>query len=288
VPPPLLDMSISQPGLPSICSVQPLRQACALSSHTDRQQAARQWDDMLKRRMGTPGEPPGRDVLPSLHAPRASAKVSTALRSVPPSSIGPSASVVAWFAQFQCEHCGKIPTSLEARFCVGCGEALKLPALSSSSGVAKSMPSLHAQPKVPGPSMSSISESVPDPDPAVRKRKADKKILVVSASEPAVTSQRRIATPAAAPVSQGSSAEGARIAQAAAAAEVLCTPEEGVWSAMRRKRRGHTVPSRLPCLPLQNRASRSPIRRMRPSTTFGQKERSLAAWLGHVRPRTLA
>lgn len=127
-------LSASQANLPSVTSVYPLRRSVSLTS-ADRASAERNWQALLRDRLGSPGQPPGRDVLPSLYdrpeRSRASADrpASRASGSQPPSTVGPSASIVAWFAQFQCEGCGRIPTSLEARFCFSCGQLLPLPPL---------------------------------------------------------------------------------------------------------------------------------------------------------------
>lgn len=121
----------SQPQLPSVMSVHPLRRSASLSS-ADRTSAHRHWQSTLRERLGTPGEPPGRDQLPSLYdRPRPSVTsamrpASCASRSVPPSTAGPSASIVAWFAQFRCESCGRIPLSLDAKFCSSCGHPLEI------------------------------------------------------------------------------------------------------------------------------------------------------------------
>jgi len=131
-------MSASQPALPSVSSLCERRRATSLSN-TEQASAAARWEATLRERLGTPGQPPGRDVLPSLYdgsrrtqRPGASAMVPASGQSrcsAPPSTLGPSASIVAWFAQFQCEKCQKIPMSLEARFCCSCGEPLPLPAV---------------------------------------------------------------------------------------------------------------------------------------------------------------
>jgi len=117
--------SVSSPVLPSISSVQPLRRSASLTSR-QRINAADCWEATLRRRLGTPGPPPPRDEVPGLYdAPRLPMASRTS-KSVP-STVGPSASVVAWFAQYQCTKCGQVPTSLEARFCHLCGESLPLP-----------------------------------------------------------------------------------------------------------------------------------------------------------------
>lgn len=128
-----LATSTSQPTLPSVSSAYPLRRAPSLTSR-EASSAEGHWQSLLRNRLGTPGEPPGRDALPSLYDPnRAAPRPASGLsRSVPPSSIGPSASIVAWFAQFQCETCGRIPTSLDARYCFSCGQPLPLPELPRS------------------------------------------------------------------------------------------------------------------------------------------------------------
>lgn len=117
--------SVSSPVLPSICSVQPLRRSTSLTSR-QRVSAADFWEATLRRRLGTPGPPPPREAVPGLYdAPRLP-MASGASKSAP-STVGPSASVVAWFAQYQCTKCGQVPTSLEARFCHFCGASLPLP-----------------------------------------------------------------------------------------------------------------------------------------------------------------
>eukprot|EP00435_Cladocopium_sp_Y103_P041723 s411_g11.t1 len=121
--------SVSSPLLPSISSVQPLRRSTSLTSR-QRVSAADHWEATLRRRLGTPGPPPERNEVPGLYdAPRlpmVRVLASGASKSAP-STVGPSASVVAWFAQYQCTKCGQVPTSLEARFCHLCGESLPLP-----------------------------------------------------------------------------------------------------------------------------------------------------------------
>lgn len=125
-------LSASQPSLPTISSVGPLRRVASLTS-TERESAALYWQATLKERLGTPGMPPPPAALPSLYEGRLSGSAirpaSVTRHSVAPSSIGPSASVVAWFAQYQCEHCGRMPTSLEASYCFSCGKPLPLPRL---------------------------------------------------------------------------------------------------------------------------------------------------------------
>mmetsp|Transcript_64095 Transcript_64095/g.198496 ORF Transcript_64095/g.198496 Transcript_64095/m.198496 type:complete len:242 (-) Transcript_64095:230-955(-) len=129
-----LAASMSAPTLPSVSSAYPMRRAPSLSSR-EASSADAQWQTMLRGRLGSPGEPPGRDALPSLYDPdRAPPRPASGMsRSVPPSSVGPSASIVAWFAQFQCESCGRIPTSLDARFCFCCGQPLPLPELPTTA-----------------------------------------------------------------------------------------------------------------------------------------------------------
>mmetsp|Transcript_68933 Transcript_68933/g.121866 ORF Transcript_68933/g.121866 Transcript_68933/m.121866 type:complete len:287 (+) Transcript_68933:13-873(+) len=125
-------LSASQPTLPSVSSAQPLRRAASLTS-AQKQSAAGLWQATLQKRLGTPGQPPPREHLPSLYDrgrgsnAAAARPVSGASRSAPPSTVGPSASVVAWFAQFQCTKCMKVPTALDAKFCFSCGEPLPLP-----------------------------------------------------------------------------------------------------------------------------------------------------------------
>lgn len=120
----------SQPQLPSVASVHPLRRSLSLTS-LDRTSAHRCWQATLRERLGTPGEPPGREELPSLYN---RPSIASAMRppscasfhSAPPSTAGPSASIVAWFAQFRCEGCGRIPLSLDAKFCSSCGHTLEI------------------------------------------------------------------------------------------------------------------------------------------------------------------
>eukprot|EP00933_Yihiella_yeosuensis_P005941 TRINITY_DN110568_c0_g1_i1.p1 TRINITY_DN110568_c0_g1~~TRINITY_DN110568_c0_g1_i1.p1 ORF type:complete len:324 (+),score=54.21 TRINITY_DN110568_c0_g1_i1:56-973(+) len=130
----------SQPTLPSVSSVQPLRRSMSMTS-AQKQSACGRWQETLQKRLGTPGQPPGRDVLPSLYDRRrgygqedaaALREVSGASKSLPPSTVGPSASVIAWFAQYQCTGCSRIPTQLDAKFCFFCGEALPLPRVSGA------------------------------------------------------------------------------------------------------------------------------------------------------------
>jgi len=122
----------SQPLLPSVTSAHPMRRSASLCS-AERSTAHRRWQVTLRDRLGTPGEPPGRDELPSLYnrpsVASAMRPVSGASGSAPPSTAGPSASIVAWFAQFRCEKCGRIPLSLDAKFCAACGTnlAIKVP-----------------------------------------------------------------------------------------------------------------------------------------------------------------
>lgn len=117
----------SAPQLPSVSSVHPLRRAASFSS-ADRQSAQRHWQTTLRDRLGTPGEAPGRDQLPSLYDRPSyiSAMRPPTSNSAPPSTAGPSASIVAWFAQFRCESCGRIPLSLDAKFCSSCGYPLEI------------------------------------------------------------------------------------------------------------------------------------------------------------------
>jgi len=125
--------SATSRALPSVSSVYPLRRTASLTS-ADRDSADRCWQDTLRERLGTPGKPPGAELLPSLYDPKRERRPASGLsRSAPPSTVGPSASIVAWFAQFQCEHCGRIPMALDARFCFSCGQALPLPVPPASS-----------------------------------------------------------------------------------------------------------------------------------------------------------
>lgn len=129
--------SASQVNLPSVSSAYPMRRAASLSS-LERNGAERAWEVTLRDRVGSPGPPPGRDVLPSLYdrgsQVGANYACSGVSRSAPPSTVGPSASIVAWYAQFQCEGCGKIPLSLDARYCSACGETLNLPMIPGMGG----------------------------------------------------------------------------------------------------------------------------------------------------------
>lgn len=121
--------SASAPQLPAVSSVYPLRRTASLTS-VDRSCAHRCWQSTLRERLGTPGHPPGRDELPSLYnrpsQTSANRPVSGTSQSAPPSTVGPSASIVAWFAQFRCESCGRIPLSLDARYCSSCGHSLNI------------------------------------------------------------------------------------------------------------------------------------------------------------------
>ncbi|OLQ04162.1 hypothetical protein AK812_SmicGene12771 [Symbiodinium microadriaticum] len=116
--------SSASPLLPSVSSVQPLRRRSSLSSR-QRASAAELWEATLRQKLGTPGPAPPREALPSLYEHRPVA--SKVAQSAVPSTVGPSASVVAWFAQYQCTKCGQVPTSLDARFCHNCGAPLPLP-----------------------------------------------------------------------------------------------------------------------------------------------------------------
>jgi len=130
----------NQPRLPSVVSAMPMRRSASLCS-VERGSALRCWQSTIKERLGTPGPSPPREALPGLlvptvpnHrrsrsavAPGAPGENDCRNSHVSMSSLGPSASVVAWFAQFRCEKCMRIPCSLEARFCFGCGEELPLP-----------------------------------------------------------------------------------------------------------------------------------------------------------------
>jgi len=122
-------LTASQALLPSVASAHPLRRTASLSS-AERSSAHRSWQITLRERLGTPGAAPGRDELPSLYnrpsITSAMRPVSGASRSCPPSTAGPSASIVAWFAQFRCESCGRIPLSLDAKFCAACGHSLEI------------------------------------------------------------------------------------------------------------------------------------------------------------------
>jgi len=115
----------------TVASTHPLRRTVSLSS-TQVRSAEGHWQDALRARHlgpgGEPGEPPGPEVLPSLWDPqRAPPRPGTgALGSRPPSTVGPSASIVAWFAQFSCAGCGRMPMTPEARFCFFCGQHLPL------------------------------------------------------------------------------------------------------------------------------------------------------------------
>mmetsp|Transcript_30128 Transcript_30128/g.48588 ORF Transcript_30128/g.48588 Transcript_30128/m.48588 type:complete len:237 (+) Transcript_30128:56-766(+) len=122
-----LSASAAQPTLPSLASARPLRRAVSLST-ADRKNAQRHWETTLRNRLGTPGEPPGRDCLPSLYnrSPSQLRPPSGFTNAPPPSTIGPSASIVAWFAQFRCAKCSCIPMALDAKFCSSCGHPLAI------------------------------------------------------------------------------------------------------------------------------------------------------------------
>lgn len=159
-----------------------MRRTASLSS-IERSTAQRHWQTTLQERLGTPGQPPGRDELPSLWDRRSN---NSAMRPMPcgssVSTAGPSASIVAWFAQFRCESCGRIPLVLDAKFCMACGgpleikvpselvaqmQALKPAPNASASQLSKAKPS---QDRQPGPSArEGRSLSLGAPHPPVRK-----------------------------------------------------------------------------------------------------------------------
>jgi len=135
--------SASNLSLPSAtASAWPARRCISLCS-ADRGDASQHWQTQLRHRLGPPGAPPGPDVLPSLYdkttkssgpAGGCVAASGVSRTSAPPSTVGPSASVVAWFAQFRCASCSRIPTALDARFCFDCGQPLPLPAVLGAGG----------------------------------------------------------------------------------------------------------------------------------------------------------
>eukprot|EP00927_Polykrikos_kofoidii_P079907 TRINITY_DN76754_c0_g1_i1.p1 TRINITY_DN76754_c0_g1~~TRINITY_DN76754_c0_g1_i1.p1 ORF type:complete len:255 (-),score=30.99 TRINITY_DN76754_c0_g1_i1:90-854(-) len=125
--------SCTSQTLPSVSSAYPMRRAASLSS-ANRESAEKCWQSTLRDRLGSPGKPPGADTLPSLHDPKRVRRPASGMsRSAPPSTVGPSASIVAWFAQFQCDLCGKIPMALDAKFCSSCGQSLSSPVPAASA-----------------------------------------------------------------------------------------------------------------------------------------------------------
>jgi len=254
--------SASHPTLPSVASAHPLRRSASLTG-TAKLSAAKHWEETLRERLGTAGEPPGRDVLPSLYDPRrkaaaaqaaAVARHSTCSRSVPPSSIGPSASIVAWFGQFQCESCGKIPMSLEARFCCNCGLPLPLPTLPGCTGAAKS-----------------LGEVAAVAAEAVQRRGGE-----TPANEAA-------AAAAAAP-------KGASCAGGASAAAAQQRGQEDRRSGTRKPRGGSRVagsvpPGARPPRGLPSKGKAFSTNAAQKPLTEGQRATQLAAWLSEVKPR---
>lgn len=111
----------------SALSAYPLRRTFSMTS-ADKQGATRCWQVTLRERLGTPGRPPGIEELPSLYDPKRERLPASGMsRSRTPSTVGPAPSIVAWFAQFRCEQCGRIPMSMDAQVCLQCGAELTIP-----------------------------------------------------------------------------------------------------------------------------------------------------------------
>lgn len=246
-------LSASQPSLPSVSSVQPLRRSSSLTS-SHRESAVAHWEATLKNRLGTPGPPPPREALPSLyeqrgkgaHAAAALRAVSGVSRSQPPSTVGPSASVVAWFAQFQCNKCGQVPTALDAKFCYYCGEALPLPRVPAA---------------ITGGAGSRVAENLGE-------------VAAAAALEAAMI-----------PKSDGRSGGGSQAASqppqpAKAPASAPPNPEAPVTaqSQKRRTQRSDGVKPRPPRPPGSAKGSQKAV-------PWGTRESQVAAWLGNIKPR---
>lgn len=236
----------SQVSLPDVSSVYPLRRNVAMDS-AEQKSARKHWQSTLKERIGSPGRPPGPEALPSLYERRGPAiPGSFVSKSMPPSSVGPSASIVAWFAQFQCEQCGTIPTSLEARFCSSCGQPLTLPVLPGAGGSGGSNVQATPPPRKSGGSPSA-----------------------------AAAGRGRSAALAAEGAPRGRSAEPAATAGKAVARTRSCVGLEG-RGAGELERRGAARPPRPPG---------SQVSASEPNKAFSTRESKVAVWLGNVRPR---
>lgn len=133
-------------------SIRPLRRCSSLVS-CDRQSAQSYWADTLRKQLGTPGPSPDPREVPGLRVYRSSdigsenrgtrggrAQSQGACTRMSLSTLGPSASVVAWMVQFRCENCNRIPQILDARYCAHCGCELPRPEEALSSVVRQEPP----------------------------------------------------------------------------------------------------------------------------------------------------
>merc|ERR1719159_1261873 len=130
--------AFSAPRLPSV-GLRERAKSCldsdAKASHL------RCWERTLQERIGTPGPAPD---LPGLQY-GTSQRLGTSCSRISSSSVGPSASVMAWLVQFRCEKCFRTPTDADAKFCCSCGT--ELPRHPSRSVVSSQGPprQLHAE-----------------------------------------------------------------------------------------------------------------------------------------------
>eukprot|EP00931_Biecheleriopsis_adriatica_P003993 TRINITY_DN105734_c0_g1_i1.p1 TRINITY_DN105734_c0_g1~~TRINITY_DN105734_c0_g1_i1.p1 ORF type:complete len:303 (-),score=54.08 TRINITY_DN105734_c0_g1_i1:67-936(-) len=267
----------SQPALPSVSSAQPLRRSASLTS-AQKHSAAACWQATLQDRLGSPGPPPPREALPSLYEQRGRGSkeaasfrpVSGASRSAPPSTVGPSASVVAWFAQFQCNKCGRIPTALDAKFCFSCGEALPLPRVPAAvtggprSRLAENLGEVAAAAAMEATAgaQGSGSGSRVGMDPGRGPRQGQRQ----------PTPQQQQLAEASQPRAQPQHVQHAQHAQLAQAKAQI---------QKRRGYRGDAVKPRPPRLPGQRAASEC----QQKDLPWGTRESQVAVWLGNIKPR---
>merc|ERR1719235_2956054 len=113
--------ALSAKRLPSIVELRTGSRASTSCLDSNAQESApRCWEATLQERIGTPGPAPD---LPDLQCGTLTRLGSSCSR-VSSSSVGPSASVMAWLVQFRCEKCFRVPTSSDANFCSSCGAQL--------------------------------------------------------------------------------------------------------------------------------------------------------------------
>eukprot|EP00929_Paragymnodinium_shiwhaense_P003324 TRINITY_DN103795_c0_g1_i1.p1 TRINITY_DN103795_c0_g1~~TRINITY_DN103795_c0_g1_i1.p1 ORF type:complete len:263 (-),score=40.46 TRINITY_DN103795_c0_g1_i1:135-923(-) len=253
--------SAASQALPSVASAYPLRGAPSLTSAA-RQSADESWQATLRERLGTPGKPPGKELLPSLYDPDRQRHAATGLsRSAPPSTVGPSASIVAWYAQFQCEHCGKVPMALDARYCASCGQALT----------------------VPVPSAAALAGAAGDPAAAPAGRSASQVGMNAAASE-AMAEARKAAMPRS---RSHTGIRGPDVRQQTPAGARLATGARGAAEAPAQ------VTGRPPRPPPGHPHPASELKRSsvaaggdsKKPISFGVRESQVAVWLGNIKPR---
>jgi len=147
-------------------SIRPLRRCSSLAS-CDRASVQNYWEETLRKQLGTPGPSPDPKEVPGLRRYRRSevgsdeagrAQSQAACTRMSLSTLGPSASIVAWMVQFRCENCNRIPNVLDAKYCPHCGFELPRPDEAPSSVVRQ-------EPRAPAPTGGTKAKVIDGPSP---------------------------------------------------------------------------------------------------------------------------